>query len=152
MITTLSTTFKYIYFPLPWFWEREHTNQHLPRGANLTLRDGGGELTPFKNHLAPKLEGPQGSLNYQRKQCTFVRNFRNSLKIIIEIAWFDPLTLVLGNFSWLYGAQPFPRIWKNPHKHRFTWPRAKRPIETCLLQQPYGLRDKNVTWRDVTCP
>ena len=30
--------------------------QHLPRGANKTLRDV--ELTPFSNHLAPKLEGP----------------------------------------------------------------------------------------------
>ena len=30
--------------------------QPLPRGANETLRDC--ELTPFRNHLAPKLEGP----------------------------------------------------------------------------------------------
>ena len=26
-------------------------NQHLPRGANETLRDG--KLAPFRNHLAP---------------------------------------------------------------------------------------------------
>ena len=31
------------------------TYQHLPRGANKTLRDG--SLVPFRNHLAPKLEG-----------------------------------------------------------------------------------------------
>ena len=30
--------------------------QHLPRGADYTLRDG--ELTPFRNYLAPKMKGP----------------------------------------------------------------------------------------------
>ena len=35
------------------------------KGANKTLRDV--ELTPFSNHLAPKLEGP-GTFYFLKKQ------------------------------------------------------------------------------------
>ena len=46
--------------PKPWhnfrtiidlFFRNIRMNQHLQRGANLTLRDG--EVTPFRSHLAP---------------------------------------------------------------------------------------------------